>query len=321
MRYYPSQLSAKAIGSIAVLLLCFGTANFASAQASSPDDQAQKARFVFMPDIHLRRDLESPEDMAKALQSVSKLKPKPDFIVTGGDLIHDMRSMDLAEAEQMTELFQKIWNENTDIPAYHVLGNHDVAGLNNESFSKDHPLHGSDFLKEKLGMPGLFYSFDRAGWHFIVLHNFRVTSEKKFISEFSAEQMDFLKRDIEQNGDRPTIIFAHYPAVTAAEFLDGAAKQGKDAWELGYGRATRNPMALLQTIQGGNVKAYLSGHTHRLDTIKAMENLFIGSGSVSGSQWKGKQVDTAEGYTVVDINADGSFEHRYHVYGWQAPGN
>ncbi len=53
-------------------------------------------RFAFMPDQHLWRDKGSPRGIAKSLDSLDRLNPRPDFIVTGGDLIHNCR--DLASA-------------------------------------------------------------------------------------------------------------------------------------------------------------------------------------------------------------------------------
>jgi 3',5'-cyclic-AMP phosphodiesterase len=52
------------------------------------ENQPAKFRFVFMPCIHLRRDLRSPEGFVAALQAVRKLSPAPDFILTGGDMCH-----------------------------------------------------------------------------------------------------------------------------------------------------------------------------------------------------------------------------------------
>lgn len=54
--------------------------------AACRGEPATQFFFVFMPCIHLRRDLRSTEGFAAALQSVRKLSPAPDFILTGGDM-------------------------------------------------------------------------------------------------------------------------------------------------------------------------------------------------------------------------------------------
>lgn len=275
-------------------------------------------RFLFMPDLHLRRDRNSPKGIEASLNAAMKLNPKPQFIVTGGDLIDDMRSMTPEQADEMAALFQRIWRDNTDLPTYHALGNHDVAGLTNDEFPPDHPLFGAQFLKEKLAMPGLFYSFDREGWHFVVLYNVEITPDKKMIGAFSKEQMAFLKDDLAGNAGKPTFVIGHYPPVSAIEFFDGNAKQEDSAWQLGYGRACRNPMALIEAIGDADVKAFFSGHIHRLDRIEAKGQTFICAGSVSGDKWKGPQVDTPEGFAVVDCGVDGSYDYQYTDYGWKA---
>lgn len=83
-------------------------------------------------------------------------------------------------------------------------------------------------------------------------------------------------------------------------------------------RTTRNLMALIDAIEGANVRAFFSGHIHRLDHTKAKGLTMICAGSVSGAQWRGPQVDTQEGYGIIDCRPDGSFDYRYHDYGWNA---
>ena len=43
-----------------------------------------------------------------------------------------------------------------------------------------------------------------------------------------------------------------------------------------------------------------------------------GDGAVSGSWWKGPLQGVPEGFGVVDLRPDGTFEHRYEAYGWKA---
>jgi hypothetical protein len=116
------------------------------------------------------------------------------------------------------------------------------------------------------------------------------------------------------------MLFGHYPPVTAIEFFNGEARANDEQgrWELAYGRATRNPMALIDTIGDANVKAFFSGHIHRLDRIDVKGQTLICAGSVSANQWRGPDVDTDEGFAIVDCRADGTFDYRYHAYGWDA---
>lgn len=282
-------------------------------------------RFLFMPDFHLRRDLASPDGMARALDAAMAVNPKPAFIVTGGDLCHNLRDQTLEQCEEMADLFVKLWSEHVDIPAYHALGNHDPAGwgkgLDSFAGGKDHPSFGFRLMQRKLNLPALSRSFDHGGWHFVVIHNAKLADQPgTVIGEFEEVTLAFLRDDLSKNQGKPTMLFGHYPPVTAIEFFNGEANHNDEQkrWELGYARATRNPMALVEAIGNANVKAFFSGHIHRLDQIQAKGQRFICAGSVSGDQWRGPDVDTEEGFAVIDCHADGSFDYRYHEYGWDA---
>jgi len=276
-------------------------------------------RFAFMPDQHLRRDKGSPRGMARSLDSLDRLEPRPDFIVTGGDLIHNCRDLAIDEGVRMADLFQSIWNDHTNLPTYHCIGNHDPLGWRNEDVSSDDPLFAWGLYREKFGLTRNYYSFDRHGWHFVVLQDFSLTERGKYVSEFTDEQMQWLRRDLASAGGRPTLIFGHFPPVSAISFFNGRAEVEEDGdWNLSIQRMSRNPMALVDAVEGANVRAFFSGHIHRLDRIEAKGLTMICAGSVSGAQWRGPQVETQEGYGVVDCRPDGSFDYRYHDYGWDA---
>jgi len=74
-------------------------------ESRAAESAARGFRFVFMPCIHLRRDLRSPEGFASALRAVRGLSPAPDFILTGGDMCHNMRDQTLDQSEEITDLF------------------------------------------------------------------------------------------------------------------------------------------------------------------------------------------------------------------------
>jgi hypothetical protein len=57
-----------------------------------------------------------------------QLIPAPAFIVTGGDLCHNLRDQTLDQCVAMAELFTKLWSQQVSVPSYHCLGNHDAAG-------------------------------------------------------------------------------------------------------------------------------------------------------------------------------------------------
>jgi len=290
----------------------------ASAAARLRAQSGRAFRFVFMPDQHFRDEHGSPEGLAKSLKSLRSLDPVPEFIVTGGDLIQNCRDLTIEQGERMADRFLSIWKEHTDLPTYHCIGNHDPLGWRNEDAPSDHPLFGFGLHREKFNLPRTYYSFDRNGWHFVVLQNFSLTERGKYVSEFTDEQMAWLRADLAQTDGRPTMVFGHFPPISAIEFINGRAKVEDGDWRLGIVRMSRNPEALIDAVQGANVRAFFSGHIHRLDRVDVKGLTMICAGSVSGAQWRGPQVDTQEGYGVVDCRPDGSFDYRYHDYGWDA---
>jgi predicted phosphodiesterase len=68
----------------------------------------------------------------------------------------------------------------------------------------------------------------------------------------------------------------------------------------------------------GNVKVCLSGHVHLLDHCKIDGISYICDGAVSGAWWKGSLQGVPEGYGLLELRPDGTFDHRYVHYGWQA---
>ncbi|MHC4257500.1 MAG: metallophosphoesterase, partial [Planctomycetota bacterium] len=66
-----------------------------------------------------------------------------------------------------------------------------------------------------------------------------------------------------------------------------------------------------------NVKLALSGHMHLIDRVDIRQTSFICDGAVSGSWWQGDYHGFDEGYGLVDLYDDGSFEHQYVAYNWK----
>ena len=68
----------------------------------------------------------------------------------------------------------------------------------------------------------------------------------------------------------------------------------------------------------GKVRLCLSGHIHLRDRCETDGITYINDGAVSGSWWKGALEGVPEGFGVLDLRPDGSFDHRYETYGWTA---
>jgi 3',5'-cyclic-AMP phosphodiesterase len=275
-------------------------------------------RFVFMPCVHLRRDLRSPEGFAAALQAVRKLSPAPEFILTGGDMCHNMRDQTIEQSVEITDLFLKTFKENCSLPIHHCLGNHDLAAWNKVSESANDPRYGKKLTIQKFGMKDRYYSFDHNGWHFVVLDYLRVSEPGTFTPEIDPEQMAWLREDLSKNKARPALVVTHAPVISAVELFSDRAKRSEEALAVPFGRVISNAPELVETAKHGNVRAFISGHLHLVERLDLVGHSFICSGSVSGHQWNGPRMGTSEGFGVFDCQPDGTFNFTYQSYGWKA---
>jgi hypothetical protein len=66
------------------------------------------------------------------------------------------------------------------------------------------------------------------------------------------------------------------------------------------------------------VNLALSGHKHENETIRYEHTTHIEDGAVSGAWWRGAHNGNPEGFGIIDVKPDGTFEHHYQTYGWKA---
>lgn len=302
-----------------------GTLAAATALAHLPSVKGAEAasaraggfRFVFLPCIHLRRDRRSSEGFRNALRAVAALDPAPDFVLTGGDMCHNLRDQSLAESAEMLDLFSSLVRENLQRPVHHCLGNHDLAAWNDKSVADD-PRYGKHMTIEKLGMPAPYYSFDHGGWHFVSLDYLLERAPGDFSPEFDAAQLDWLRADLAKAAGRPTVIVSHAPVASAVELFTNRATVDEKARAVPFGRVVKNAPALFDAVKGANVRAFISGHLHLVEELLFSGHRIICSGAVSGDQWGGPRLGTPEGFGVFDCRPDGSLAFSYQSHGWKA---
>ena len=97
---------------------------------------------------------------------IRALDPKPDFVLTGGDLAFDGNYTEKAEFVEQIRLYKEITG-SLGIPYYNCMGNHDVLGWSaRRKVTLDDPGLGKKQIMDALGWEKSFYSFDHGGWHF-----------------------------------------------------------------------------------------------------------------------------------------------------------
>lgn len=130
------------------------------------------------------------------------INEKPDFIIQLGDFCSPFID---------NKTFLKIWNRYKG-PKHHVIGNHDQDNVEGNRIVDYYHFPKKEVVKF-WEMPSNYYSFDKRGFHFIVLD----ANENKFNPNWSTgrygsfigeEQLSWLKEDLHAT-ELPVIIFCH----------------------------------------------------------------------------------------------------------------
>jgi predicted phosphodiesterase len=248
--------------------------------AAEPSSPAPKLRVGLVADMHYadkddaegRFYRETPAKFDEAARRFSD--EKVDFIVELGDIIDTAASNDAEKdfLKRIAKDFAAAAGEH-----YYVLGNHCVEMLTKPEFL------------EITGQKKAVFSFDKAGWHFVVLDAcFRsdgTAYERKNFqwqdSNLPAEQIDWLRSDLKQATGK-VIVFIH-------QRLDITGNE-----------AVKNAPDIRRALEeSGKVKAVFMGHSHKNDertiggihycTLNAM---VLGSGAENNA------------YAVLDILPD-----------------
>lgn len=146
-----------------------------------------KVRIGMCTDVHLPTMHDAEYRITTFINAMKA--EKPDFIIELGDFA--------IPGEKYASFFD-IWNSFPG-EKYHVIGNHEMDG----GTSKEKAL-------EYRKMPMPYYSFDKNGFHFIVLDgNDKKNPEEKRYNQFiGPEQIGWLKADLEK-ANYPVVIFSH----------------------------------------------------------------------------------------------------------------
>lgn len=293
------------------------TSPLASSTAAAPPRRA--LRFAHLTDMHIQPELAADQGVAACLQHIGQLSDRPELIVTGGDLVMDSFETPADRVGMLWDLFTSIFRQHAPVPVRHTLGNHDAFGWNKakSKTTGSEPRWGKNWACEVLGIPKPNYSFDQAGWHFVILDSVRPAGATGYMAKIDPEQMDWLRSDLAAT-KLPTVVVSHIPILTLTVLArEETNKQDKLDLSPGLMHVDCFPLHSL-FAKSGNVKLVLSGHIHRLDRC-AIDNItYICDGAVCGAWWEGPKTRCDEGYGVIDLFADGTFAHQYQTYGWKA---
>jgi len=293
------------------LIVCITTLCLVLLQGCENGTKENSFRFVFMTDVHLQPELRADQGFSQAIEKVNQLKP--DFVVTGGDLIMDALGQSFERSDSLYDLYDQLCRQ-FEMPVYNTLGNHEVFGLYEKSgINPNHPEYGKVMYKNRLGNGKTYFSFNHKNWHFMILDGIGFTEDRRYIGHIDSVQMQWIKNDLSAVDKETAIaLFTHIPFISAAEqFLSGATTAPSPSSVVG------NSTEVLELLWDHNLKLVLQGHLHIVEEIKFRDVHFITAGAVSGRWWKGSNNGFPEGFVVIDVKDD-ELSWKYQTYGWNA---
>ncbi len=318
--YIPPGSRRQFIKLAAASAIAGGTVSPAPALAAStvlaPPKRA--LRVAHLTDSHIQPERDGHLGLAACLKHVHDTS-KPDLILTGGDNIMDAFSKTESRAAELFSLWKKVVADHTDIPMLHCVGNHDVWGWD----KKDSATTGTEgrwgkkWAVETYDLPRSYYAFDRAGWHFIVLDSTFPHGGDGYTAKLDEDQFAWLAADLAATpATKPVLILSHIPILSACAYFDGENEEKGD-WNVPGSWMHIDARRIKDLFfKHPNVKVALSGHIHLVDRVDYLGVTYLCNGAVSAGWWKGPNQECLNGYGVVDLFTDGSFDESYETFDW-----
>ena len=189
---------------------------------------------------------QTTDRLKAARAALSALNPPPDFVLVGGDVVHNYPSNDPAfydthqtRFDAAAELFAGF-----PFPVHLAWGNHDYD-------EPDVPRSLSHHLFDTRFHTAPYHAFDHQGWTFLLLdamlgptQNPGNPEEDGTFGSLGAEQLDWLEQQLARG--RPTVIVVHFPLALMAENEGG-----------------RPGLPSVVKAHAATVRQVFSGHLHR----------------------------------------------------------
>jgi 3',5'-cyclic AMP phosphodiesterase CpdA len=279
-------------------------------------------RAAHLTDIHVTTEAANLQDppggMAAAIRHAQNQADKPDLLLFGGDMIMDSLGTEKTEVLAQWETWDRIFTAEVKAPHHLCLGNHDVYGwARRDPAVEADPQFGKTLALERLGMKDRYYSFDRAGWHFVVLDSMQIDygNQQGYTARLDDAQFAWLARDLAATpATTPVCVLSHIPILSSCVFFDGDLEATGNwivpgAWMHVDARRIKDLFR-----RHPQVKVCLSGHIHLVDDVTYLGVRYLCNGAVCGAWWKGRYQEFDPAYALVDFYDDGTVENRIVTY-------
>jgi 3',5'-cyclic AMP phosphodiesterase CpdA len=268
---------------------------------------ANEFTFAFLTDIHVQREQNAISGFRKAITKVNGLKP--DFVITGGDLVMDCLGQTFGRADSLYNIYTKMQTEFT-MPVFNTIGNHEHYGWYVlKGADTLVPEYGKQMFEKRIGPR--FQRIDRNGWVFLLLDSVVKDGKGGYEGGIDPEQMEWIKEQVANiPAETPIVISTHIPFMTMeAQIFEGSTAAN------GRAEVIVNAKDILKLFKGHNLKLVLQGHLHYYETMHAMGTSFVTGGSVAAKWWEGPYEGTEEGFLLLKVK-DSDVTWEYIDYGW-----
>jgi 3',5'-cyclic-AMP phosphodiesterase len=282
------------------------------ALAIQKSERKRALRIAHITDVHAQPAAGAPRGIEKCLHHIQNQKDPVDIIFNGGDAIMDA----LGKSKKNVSRQWRVWNEvlkgECSLPMENCIGNHDIWGKG----QKDDMKYGKAWVKDIMELNNTYKSFDKNGWHFIILDSIQPRPDGSWYNaHLDDEQFDWLREDLRKNNHKtPILIMSHIPIMAASVIL-GGENEKPGGWRIPNAWIHTDARKLVELFyKHKNVKVCISGHLHLLDKVEYNGVTYLCNGAVSGAWWSGKHHQTYPGYALINLYEDGSFDHEYVRY-------
>jgi 3',5'-cyclic-AMP phosphodiesterase len=288
----------------------------------SPSGREVVLRIAHITDMHINSHYAATGGFSRALAHVQKLNPAVDVIFNTGDCVMDSLKTGKEEAMEQWDQFNSILKAGVSVPVFHAIGNHDVWGWGLPESAlqdaKSDPLFGKAMALQQLGLSSRYYSFDKAGWHFIVLDSTHlpvIVSDYPYTGKLDDEQFGWLEDELKKTpATTPVCVLSHIPIFCACEFFDGN-NEATGNWVVPGAWMHIDARRMRQLFLGyPNVRLCLSGHAHQQEVLEYLGVKYLNDGAICGNWWQGSYLDFPPGYVAIQLYADGSSDSRFITY-------
>jgi len=293
-----------------------GLVTYSCSQKQTYPGKKELFSFVHFSDVHVQPEKGASEGFLKAIEKMNSIKP--DFAISGGDLVMDALAVDEKRAAMLYNLYSDC-SKRFEMPVYNVMGNHEVFGITvPDKVSRNHPEWGKEMFRKRIGNGTTYRSFDYKRIHFVLLDSVGIEKDLEgpgyhYIGEIGSEQMKWLRNDLDGvSSDIPVIAVAHIPLFSLYEQI----QRGPTA-QWGRNGVITDGKELYDLLVQHRFLGFLEGHIHVNELYQYKGAKIIDTGAVSAAWWDGPRDGHPEGFNVIRVYED-EITSEYITYGWDA---